>query len=1593
MAPSGLRASRRYAWLLAVWWLLVAGATEDVGSIFNEASSGLAGYRLGVYGPFSTGHFGIGLSAYSAKLAWDRNAVINVPTKANFSLELTLRDSASKLEIGTAAYSSFLQQESSSRLIGIVGGLHSYICESTGVLGAIFKLPQVAYGCIAAQLGDKTTYPFLIRMGSSDSSRALAAAATYFGFRRITAIASNEALGLGALRQFEEAAARRGIQLTEVITPYKQGCVQVVANGTRPAFAGTECTTQDAINQMRVYHELLLEAYHQHTARIWGLMCTSLYCDKIIASAWTLPGFGEEGLFGSNFFWLANDPAVNPTTLVSTFPGLAEMMGINFYYSKFNNLGEQAPPIWQTFFEQLSLADLPPELRGWFKQARCSTCTDEELEALLTEEAAVIVRTSAARSAFDAVFAFHLSLNQLLVQRGTDLDFGDGQLVLQELINHTSFDGMTGQVSWSNSDEDWQDLTYGERRGVYDILRLPGEKVLKWDVITDVATLHPTFRSPISFKSGLQELPWDGEPELCGAGSYWGEVPDDDKGREVGAVAALGTHASNANKSLDSITFACLPCPQGRVQPSATLKATSCACAPGYVMAEGDECSPCAPGTFSEDINAAECKVCPRGRASALEGVAECVRCEPGTFAAAPGSHTCEACAPGTTAEMKGATSCLRCALGRYANVSGGAVFCEDCPRGTYTPGPDLGASSCADCPSGLITSAMGARSMESCVCPPGTVHRPDEDLLDAPEGATPCLKCTEGMWCDGVGQRRPKQAAGYNLRLTDLSSEGGGKSTYVVYRCKNDQQCPASEEPGTCAEGRKGIACAGCLAQHYPSGTSHCARCSSTDALPFAIIIGSAVLCLVAVYAHISTDMSRQSFAAISAALALGHIAFAVQILNVFGSITVNWPEPLASILGSLNAFAFDLDAMRIQCLVQQDNPLMNFTMRLLIYPLFAVVLGVATLVMWMRGKADCSFRRYLNACGLVGLFAYIALTMTVLLPFHCTAHPKDGFGGRSLASNPAVLCEASPEYITMVSLGVVGVLAIPVASIAGAAWATWRYPALVACSDGLRALERYRFFFHRFTHECYFYGLVYLLRNLAQPLVPVVFPDSPLVQLLLLLGSFTLSICGVCRLLPWRTKVANVSELTCLLGLLYFAVTSAFLLQISSDTVRKLVTWVVLAIAALAVLLCVAIIIYWLRLKLVPRHPYSVFLCHHKEAAAALARFVKMKMAAHVRGKVFLDSDELEELAMVCEIVRQYTKNLVVLLTKSTLERFWCASEVTTAERNNVPIVLVACTDFVPLDRAGVERLGCMWTEHQKSALLGVGGIDLEMVRDSYEEILRLPRIDFPRFAASKEQESVIEEILIQCRLHIIYRQHSRKGIHAQRGEGEQTPVVVVGSGLVAEVRSACEVLRLLLQARLQTPVALALSGQMGACKAAASADYLLIALSAGLFEDKGFGDMMLGVGCDAEEGRGPEIVTALIDANFTFPVDVSFQALSNEGLRGARLSEVFARTCTILALPFTPGGSEVLITAQAGELCRRLQGILKNTSPATSRMASRASRMLDTSQRVMAQGKGPQAPCAPRLEVHRWLSPTPTPCDSEACHQLGCQKRGSE
>ncbi|CAE7427169.1 Grm4, partial [Symbiodinium microadriaticum] len=667
-------------------------------------------------------------------------------------------------------------------------------------------------------------------------------------------------------------------------------------------------------------------------------------------------------------------------------------------------------------------------------------------------------------------------------------------------------------------------------------------------------------------------------------------------------------------------------------------------------------------------------------------GNASFVMCSPGTFADGSGMSSCMPCAEGHFATDPGAFECSPCIPGFVAPRMGMEV-CDRCHPGSHMP--FVRGSTCFPCGGNQITRESGAIFKSECICGEGTFLCNQR-----------CEPCPAGLYCpEGLGP--PLQQAGFwaDVNLFNHSPTCDAS----VLRCRSHYECPLGKL-STCADGREGPACNSCKPNHFPvsdgAETGVCQPCESTDFLP-GLAFFTLLPCGLFVVTVLKMEPSQVSFNLLTAASVASQMMVAAQTLGSMRQLSLAWQHPVKRLLEFTNLLALDLDFVRITCIYGTDRPAVKFFSRLTFCPAACALILVTWLV------ARLCFRpkpidTTLNQCGLFLFAFFLPVTLTTLSPFQCTPNPN---GTASLLSDPGIVCYESDEHAFLVALAMVGLVTQPLPILVGAAYITFMYPSRVASGRGLRMMNRYRFLFHRFKPEQYYYGLFVLCRNGVVALLPIVTVDIPELQVpgmaFILLASLLLQV----RTYPWRTEQANHVDLLLTSLLLMVLVGAAPLLNHDQERTYSVLGWLLcIPVLGLAVVGGLALLRTLLG-HLNKKRLFGIFLCHHKGGAGSLCRLIKILVARHSQARVFLDCDQLENLDLLFDIVRTSTRSVVVVLTPEVLKRVWCAGEITTAWKNNITTVPLLCDGFRQMSAEDHKRIGNYWTPQQKQMLSSHG------------------------------------------------------------------------------------------------------------------------------------------------------------------------------------------------------------------------------------------------------------------------------------------------
>ena len=197
----------------------------------------------------------------------------------------------------------------------------------------------------------------------------------------------------------------------------------------------------------------------------------------------------------------------------------------------------------------------------------------------------------------------------------------------------------------------------------------------------------------------------------------------------------------------------------------------------------------------------------------------------------------------------------------------------------------------------------------------------------------------------------------------------------------------------------------------------------------------------------------------------------------------------------------------------------------------------------------------------------------------------------------------------------------------------------------------------------------VVVLFRNLAAALITIV-PDEALQLFLLPLAHGPPFI--ICTaVLPWRIAAANNIDLATNIGFVLVLFLGTILADAATGT---LIAWVltVLPVFPLERSLCSMLVL--------SGRKYEFFLCRHKQGSGGFARLLKMRLSLdpRVKRRVFLDSDELQDLDQLFGFVGNHADTLVVLCTSSISSRPWCVGKMTTAKLHGVDTIRLVFSDF---------------------------------------------------------------------------------------------------------------------------------------------------------------------------------------------------------------------------------------------------------------------------------------------------------------------------
>lgn len=129
------------------------------------------------------------------------------------------------------------------------------------------------------------------------------------------------------------------------------------------------------------------------------------------------------------------------------------------------------------------------------------------------------------------------------------------------------------------------------------------------------------------------------------------------------------------------------------------------------------------------------------------------------------------------------------------------------------------------------------------------------------------------------------------------------------------------------------------------------------------------------------------------------------------------------------------------------------------------------------------------------------------------------------------------------------------------------------------------------------------------------------------------------------------------------------------------------------------------------------------------------------HSSDRVFLDSDELQDLDSLFECVRSQVAYLVPLLTPGLMMRPWCVGELATAYLNKVSILPISCNGATLITPSRVPAILNSWTSDDFQPLLAAG-IDQQAIEATAQHLASLKAIHYDRSGELESQEVLLSK-----------------------------------------------------------------------------------------------------------------------------------------------------------------------------------------------------------------------------------------------------------
>lgn len=582
----------------------------------------------------------------------------------------------------------------------------------------------------------------------------------------------------------------------------------------------------------------------------------------------------------------------------------------------------------------------------------------------------------------------------------------------------------------------------------------------------------------------------------------------------------------------------------------------------------------CQPGTF---IQGKSCADCPAGQYQQLTLQRNCVPCAIGTFVGDSGATQClpaplghyvadkgqsapTPCEVGLTTTVISASSCSPCGTGTYGKADANGVgICEMCPTGSYQD--ETGKTQCKECLGTSETTRFpNSKAASDCIC----LERHYYSVAQQK-----CVSCPEGFDCP-LGST--SQSLGTVLKVKQGYWIPDAVEPYDVYMCGAldymDTANPTPNCPGggvkSCQQFRSGIACGVC--DGYEDGTGICKECEDGDGTLFIFFIIFVFVVTPVSYFFVNSRLTAKMSTLTTTCVGFGSIVTLMQLTSVLHRLSIEWPDVLSDLFGAFAFFAFDLRFMKPACIVG-NNPMTMFFIKFLLLPSLAVWLfGVSFLTRLVTGHDEaanvrrmlreaggekdikdepkspwwCMYRpETFNTFGTIYQAMFITVIMTIIQPMWCYEHPNEK---TSMMTAPQLVC-GEGDQVVMFVMALLGCILFVLDFLGYFIYQAYTLPKLSKGNPIYYRAKKYMIY--RFRADTWYWGAVFLVRNLLIAFATLINPSKPFLQMMFFGSVMIFYLLLQCKTWPWRTDGLNLVDAVtngCMIAIVLASMAFAF-------------------------------------------------------------------------------------------------------------------------------------------------------------------------------------------------------------------------------------------------------------------------------------------------------------------------------------------------------------------------------------------------------------------------------------------------------------------